>query len=262
MNTLDKVKLLKEHFSNMETLECENIEGNDVVTFGTDGEPYVLNFQMNDDTITVTVIDKDEKKAIETYEDSFATEDEFKDKLNDATSAYTLIVNAKPQVEEAIEHVENQKVYDDAVFDVGSIMTACREFFNKYNHEYVKDEHAQFNEDLKTVLTDIYTFTKQLELKLPANLWESVDAIEEPMSEPEEPVENNSKEVSPKNTKTADEASEMLEEFGEIELLQILTNKLNARAEEAEDEITERVVSDVAIQCEELVDELSRIIEE
>ena len=51
-------------------LESVKVNGTEVITIGTEEEPYVLNFEIGDTAISVNVIDKCEGVVIDEYEET------------------------------------------------------------------------------------------------------------------------------------------------------------------------------------------------
>lgn len=260
---MNRVQQLKEHFErSMQLLECDTINDSEVVTFGTEGEPYVLNFQLDDEkSIRVTIIDKDKKAAIETYTDTYENEEQFADKINEAEAAYDVILASKPQVEAKLESKAEADRRDEIVFCMKTVIDDARKFTTKYDHDY-DPEDTDFYTDFafaSAAIASVIREAQEYAGDYKPIVTESTDNNGE---KPADQGEKKEKENSPKDTSDEDEIASALESAGELTLLQTLINKLNARAESEEDEINERVVSDVAIQLDELLEELETIVQE
>lgn len=257
---MDRVQKLKAHFcESLNVLECDTVNGSEVVTFGVEEEPYVLNFQLDDEnSIRVTIIDKDKKTAIETYTDSYETEEQFDDKINEAEAAYDVILASKPQVEQKLESKAEADRRDEVVYRFKAIRSEVKDFTDKYDHDY-GEEDVSFDNDALGVASNIEMYLSDIKENCKSIVTES---IEEPEELPVDQGEKKANEVSPKDTSEDEEIASALESAGELTLLQTLISKLNAIAEAEEDEINERVISDVAIQLDELLEELETIVQE
>lgn len=258
--SLNRVQQLKEHFERtMQLLECNTVNDSEVVTFGTEDEPYVLNFQLDDEnSIRVTIIDKDKKVAIETYTDTYEGEEQFADKMNEAEAAYDVILASKPKVEAKLESKAEEDRRDDIVYKFKAIKSEVLDFTEKYDHDY-DEEDVSFDNDAIRVSSNIEMYLSDIKKNCKGIVTES---IEEPEELPVDQGEKKANEVSPKDISEDEELASALESAGELTLLQTLISKLNARAEAEEDEINERVISDVAIQLDDLLEELEAIVQE
>lgn len=97
-------------------LECENINGIDVVTVGTEDEPYVLNFEIGDASISINVIDKDKGSLVDEYDDTYS-EDTFEDCVSNAIMTYESIVKDKVRISEVQQSRAKQKKFDEIIQD-------------------------------------------------------------------------------------------------------------------------------------------------
>lgn len=97
-------------------LECENVNGIEVITIGTEDEPYVLNFEIGDASISINVIDKDKGSLVDDYEDNYA-EDTFEDCVSNAIMTYESIVKDKQHIIEVQQSRAKQKKFDEIIED-------------------------------------------------------------------------------------------------------------------------------------------------
>ena len=258
---MNKLDVLKEHFGKtLNVLECDNVNGSDVVSFGTDEEPYVLNFQLDDDcTIRVSVINKEKKNIVDTYTDTYENEDEFSDRMDDAEAAYNVILASKPAVEAKLESKAEATRRGDIIDCMKMIQDDANRFTTKYDHDY-NEADKDFYIDFAFAATAIEGVLN--EAREHAGDYKPLKENEEPSNEP---ADQGEKAVDKKDNKSVveiDETAETLENANELTLLQVLIDKLNKRALNCEDEIDERVISDVAVQLDELLDELETIVQE
>lgn len=87
----------------MSWMECEDMPGYEVLTIARDeqaeNEPeYVLNFEIDDDKITVNTIDKDAGKLVDTFEEPYESEEDLVDVIDTAINTYDSIVDNKPSI--------------------------------------------------------------------------------------------------------------------------------------------------------------------
>lgn len=255
---MDNKEILKAALeSHHSCLECDTIEGTDIVSFGNETEPYVLNFQIKDGQIDVNIIDKDRKAVIDNYKETFETEEELTQKANDASVAYDVILSAKPEVEKKLESKEANTRRDDAVSRLNNIITGCNEFIDKWSKADVDmlSNENQFESDLKAALVNVdYHFQPLCKDILGKPLYEG-------MLEGEEPAEKKDNDEGNNDTIDKEKVEDALNAASVHDLLQTTIDKLNERADEEEDEMIERVVSDIAIQAEEMLDELDSMIQ-
>lgn len=256
---LNHVDILKSCFEGViPCVECDKIGEIALISFGEESEPYVLNFKLENSDITVNVIDKDRKAIVDSYSDTFETEEELRNKAMEAGVAYDVILASRPEVEQKLESKAESDRRDDVVYNFKAIKSEVLDFTEKYDHDY-NEEDTNFDADAMRVSSNIEMYLSDIKERCKGLLTESA---EEPEELPVDQGEKKANEVSPKDTIEDEELAYALESAGELTLLQTLISKLNARAESEEDEINERVVSDVAIQLEELIEELETIVQE
>lgn len=244
---MDRKSIIKESIKDKyKCLECDNIKGLDVLSFGDDNEPYVLNFQVDDDTVNVNIIDKDRKSVIDNYSESFEDEDELRDKIKDASVAYDLVISAKPVVEKKIESKEAAAERDEIIFHIGEIGKNCMNFFNKYDHDYNEDD-VDFDTDLNNVLSNIDINKSDISKNFKL-IYENKDSDMNDSESSTDEINNNT------------DIDEILNSADVTELLEIATNKLRQQSESEDDEVISRILDDIAMQTEDLLDELSSAV--
>ena len=111
-----KETILRVCGDNYQCLEADNVEGVDVITVGTPEEPYVLNFEVGDASVSINVIDKDEGSIIDEYEDTF-TEDTFTDCVSNAVTTYEAIVKDKEGIRKIQENRSQTQKFDEILND-------------------------------------------------------------------------------------------------------------------------------------------------
>ncbi len=218
-------------------LECENNET--VISYGTEEEPYVLNFEINDDEISVNIIDKDKKIIIDTYDDSFETEDELKDKVTEARVSYEVIMSAKPKIEEKLNKEVNKMDKKKTVDTLEDIKDVVTKFLDS-----VKDDETLNDESITSLAQAIQTIVND------------VHSVNENI------LDGSIADIQIRKKSTDEDIIDAIEDATISQLLQAVVDKLNEEVEDTEDEVTERVLSDIAVQTEEMMDELVSVLQE
>ena len=255
---LDRKEILKSCLEGFQPcVECDTVDGVDVVSFGEENEPYVLNFQIDGDTLSVNIIDKDRKTIIDNYSETFESDEELKQKANDATVAYSVVLSAKPTVERKIESQEESTRRDEAVFHMKEIISGCKDFVDKYDHDYDEDD-VDFDKDLRTAVINIDLNRSDIVDNMKTKLYEDST----PVDTPDRTGEIGSNQVIPNSTNTEEDIDEILRSASISQLLNAAANALHIKSSESEDEVVSRILDDIAVQAEELLDEFSSAIDE
>ena len=219
-------------------LECE--ENETIISYGTDDEPYILNVEIGDSNdLTVNIIDKDRKIIVDSYEDCYENEDEFKDKVVEARTSYEVILSAKPKIEEKINKEVNKMDKKKAVDTLEDIKDVVTKFLDSVkDDETLNDESTtSLAQAIQTIVNDVHSVNENI-------------------------LDGSIADIQIRKKSTDEEIIDAIEDATISQLLQAVVDKLNEEVEDTEDEVTERVLSDIAVQTEEMMDELTSVLQE
>ena len=254
---MDHKELLKKCFEGHQPcVECDTVDGIDLISFGKEEDPYVLNFQIDGNNLSVNVIDKDRKQLIDNYVETFDSDEELEQKANDAAVAYNIILASKPAIDEKLESKEESSRRDEAVFHAREISSSCNSFVQKYDHDYSEDD-VDFDKDLRSTIINIDDHRKSLASYLKISLYED-DNISD---DGENTIEINSEDAGNNDNIESEDITDILNSASIQQLLEVATEKIRAYADSEEEEVVKRILEDIATQEDDIVDEISSLIE-
>ena len=133
-------------------LECDTSDELQLITVGTEEEPYALNIELQGNDIFVNIIDKDKRSIIDNYDDVVETDDAMNTFIDTAIATYESIVAAKPQVEAKLNENKYRETADEATFYLNNIITECKNYIDTFTRNYDNsDEDEGFNNYAKTL---------------------------------------------------------------------------------------------------------------
>lgn len=249
-------------------LECDNVDGTDVITLGTESEPFALNFEIGDKCISVSIIDKDKHEVIDDYDDVFETPEDLDELLNTAVDTYESMIKIKPRIIENKEKQEYRKLADEAAFHLNSIITCCEDYMRKFIGNYdALDEDTGFKEYQKTLSYILYEVKDASETILNSdirdiqNISESNKLTESPSIDGEnDDNENNIDRDS--NDKDYTITDDTLESATVSDLLNTAADKIETAGKEQEDELNSKLLDDIALDLRSAILEVEPFIVE
>ena len=248
---VDKDKVLECFKDKYECLESQADEVCNMYTFGDSEEPLALNIQLFNDSIIVSIIDKDEKKVVDKYDDTIESDEDAIVKVTEALTNFDNIKEIKlPEILESRkaikESAENgvddfKEQRDEGVFALNEIKYECQHYVENFsdNEFWYKDENM---DELRKVFIDIQRFVNQgieraFGVKDISSLINQSKNVEESVQTSQ--IETNS-------------------ETSIVEDLEAIANKLEADSKTIETEISSKIVDSISTQiksaCVELRD--------
>lgn len=167
---LDKSKLLECFEGKYSCLEDECTDDCSMFTFGNEEEPLALNIQLFDDSIIVSVIDKDNSSVIDRYDDTVESDEDAVVKVGESLTNFENIKEVKmPEIikaKEAVKESEETGVddfkeqRDEGVYSLSEIEYACHSYIENFsrNEFWYKDENM---DELKKTMKEIYIQLRQ-----------------------------------------------------------------------------------------------------
>lgn len=248
---VDKDKVLECFKDKYECLESQADDACNMYTFGNPEEPLALNIQLFNDSIIVSIIDKDEKKVVDKYDDTIESDDDAIVKVTEALTNFDNIKEIKlPEIMESRkaikESAENgvddfKEQRDEGVFALNEIKYECQHYVENFsdNEFWYKDENM---DELRRVFIDIQRFVNQgieraFGVKDISALINQSKSVEESVETPE--IQSTS-------------------ESNVVEDLEAIANRLQADSKLIDTEITSKIVDSISTQiksaCVELKD--------
>lgn len=244
---VDKDKVLECFKDKYECLESQADEVCNMYTFGDSEEPLALNIQLFNDSIIVSIIDKDEKKVVDKYDDTIESDEDAIVKVTEALTNFDNIKEIKlPEILESRKAIKEsaetgvddfKEQRDEGVFALNEIKYECQHYVENFsdNEFWYKDENM---DELRKVFIDIQRFVNQ--------------GIERAFG-----VKDISSLINQsKNVEESVQTSQI--ETNIVEDLEAIANKLEADSKTIETEISSKIVDSISTQiksaCVELRD--------